>query len=330
MTNKKSSRSFGRCVLALIAATALISQGLHAQEADYLDTTKSLDARIEDLLSRLTVEEKISMVHQKSTFAVEGVPRLGIPELWMDDGPMGVREEVGEGFRNLNREDDFATAMPATIGLAATFNPDLATAYGAVIGQEAKQRNKNVMLGPSLNIQRTPLCGRNFEYLGEDPVLTSRMGVGYIKGEQSQGISSCAKHFAANNQEFERNSINEIIEERTLREIYLPAFHAAVQDGGVLTVMGAYNLINGQHCCENEHLLNEILKTDWGFKGLVISDWGGVHHTDLAALNGMDIEMGSRLPYESNYLANPFLEGLQSGKFPMSVLDDKVRRHLYV
>ena len=203
-------------------------------------------------------------------------------------------------------------------------------AYGSVIGQEAKQRGKNVMLGPSLNIQRTPLCGRNFEYMGEDPFLTSRMGVGYIEGEQAQGVSSCAKHFAANNQEFERNSINEIIDERTLREIYLPAFRAAVQEAGVLTVMGAYNLINGQHCCENAHLLNEILKDEWGFKGAVVSDWGGVHHTDLAALNGMDIEMGSHPPYRSNYLADPFLAGLKSGQFPMSVLDDKVRRHLYV
>jgi beta-glucosidase len=296
----------------------------------YLNNNQPIEARVNDLLPRLTLEEKVSLVHADSNFSTAGVPRLGIPKLWMDDGPLGVREEVGEQFKIVGRKDDFATAMPATLGLAATWNPDLATAYGAVIGQEARQRGKNIMLGPSLNIQRTPLCGRNFEYMGEDPVLTSRMAVGYIKGEQAQGVSSCAKHFAANNQEYERNSINEIIDERTLREIYLPAFRAAVQDAGVLTVMGAYNLINGQHCCENEHLLNEILKDDWGFKGAVVSDWGGVHHTDLAALNGMDIEMGSHQPYRSNYLANPFLEGLQSGKFPMSVLDDKVRRHLYV
>ena len=149
------------------------------------------------------------------------------------------------------------------------------------------------MLGPAVNIQRTPLCGRNFEYMGEDPFLTSRMAVNYIEGEQAQGVSSCIKHFAANNQEFERGSINEIIDERTLREIYLPAFRAAVQEAGVLSVMGAYNQINGQYCCENEHLLKDILKDDWGFKGLVMSDWGGVHHTDLAALNGLDIEMGT-------------------------------------
>jgi len=296
----------------------------------YIDSNQPVEKRVDDLLSRLTLDEKVSLVHADSNFSTAGVPRLGIPKLWMDDGPLGVREEVGEQFKVAGRTDDFATAMPATLGLAATWNPDLAIAYGTVIGQEAVRRGKNIMLGPSLNIQRTPLCGRNFEYMGEDPFLTSQIAVGYIEGEQAQGISSCAKHFAANSQENQRNTINEIIDERTLREIYLPAFRAAVQKAGVLTVMGAYNLINGQHCCENEHLLNEILKGDWGFKGIVVSDWGGVHHTDLAALNGMDIEMGSHQPYESNYLAAPFLEELKSGKIPMSVLDDKVRRHLYV
>jgi len=313
------------------AVFALTLANATAQERPlYLDASQPVEARINNLLPQLTLEEKVSLVHGNANFTTAGVPQLGIPELWMDDGPLGVREEVGEQFKIARRSDDFATAMPATLGLAATWNPDLAKEYGSVIGQEAKQRGKNVMLGPSLNIQRTPLCGRNFEYMGEDPFLTSRMGVGYIEGEQAQGVSSCAKHFAANNQEYERNSINEIIDERTLREIYLPAFRAAVQEAGVLTVMGAYNLINGQHCCENAHLLNEILKDEWGFKGTVISDWGGVHHTDLAALNGMDIEMGSRQPYESNFLAAPFLAGLKSGEFPMSALDDKVRRHLYV
>ena len=243
---------------------------------------------------------------------------------------MGVREEVGEGFRNLNREDDFATAMPATLGLAATFNEGLAYAYGAVIGQEAKQRRKHIMLGPSLNIQRTPLCGRNFEYMGEDPFLTARIAVNYVKGEQAQGVASCAKHFAANNQEFQRGSIDVEMDERTLREIYFPAFRACVEEAGVLSVMGAYNRFRGQHCCENDYLLNQVLKNQWGFKGLVMSDWGGVHNTSLAAMNGMDMEMGTRPPYTNNYLANPFLDGLKAGTFPMSVLDDKVRRHLYV
>ena len=314
------------CVFLLFTMTVL--QTAQAQERPlYLDDAKPVEARVEDLLARLTLEEKVSLVHADSYFAVAAVPRLGIPRLRMSDGPLGVRAEDGLSDVQI---DDFATAMPGALGLAATWNPGLATAYGAVIGQEAKQRGKDIMLGPAVNIQRTPLCGRNFEYMGEDPFLTSRMAVNYIEGEQAQGVFSCIKHFAANNQEFERGSINEIIDERTLQEIYLPAFRAAVQEAGVMAVMGAYNQINGQHCCENQHLLNEILKGQWGFKGVVMSDWGGVHHTDLAALNGMDIEMGTRPPYEDNYLAAPFLEGLKSGKFPVSVLDDKVRRNLYL
>ncbi len=319
--------------LPLFAASVLAAGAGNAGAQErplYLDGAKPVEARVEDLLSRLTLEEKVSLVHANAHFSTAGVPRLGIPDLIMDDGPLGVREEVGEHGVVLNHKDDFATAMPGTLGLAATWNTNLAFDFGLVIGQEAKQRGKHIMLGPAVNIQRTPLCGRNFEYLGEDPFLTSRLTVNYIEGEQAQGVSSCVKHFAANSQEYQRGSINEIIDERTLREIYLPAFRAAVQEAGVMTVMGAYNQINGQHCCENERLLNEILKQEWGFKGAVISDWGGVHHTDLAALNGMDIEMGSWQDYDEYYLASPFLAGLKSGKFPVSVLDDKVRRHLYV
>ncbi len=320
----------GRCSRRLVAVAILLAGcGIAgAQEGPlYLDATRPLAMRIDDLLSRLTLEEKVSLVHANSRFGVAGVPRLGIAELRMDDGPMGVREESSSWQTQI---DDFATAMPATLGLAATWNTDLAVAYGSVIGQEAKQRGKNIMLGPSLNIQRTPLCGRNFEYLGEDPFLTSRMAVHYIEGEQAQGVSSCAKHFAANNQEYERNSINVEMDERTLREIYLPAFRAAVQEGGVLNVMGAYNLFRGQHCCENNYLLNQILKGEWGFKGAVMSDWGGVHHTDLAATNGLDMEMGTTRAYHDYYLADPYLAGLKSGRYPVSALDDKVRRDLYV
>lgn len=293
----------------------------------YLDGTKPVEARVEDLLSRLTLEEKVLLVHADTRFTVAGVPHLGIPGFQMSDGPIGVRQE--EQWTDTNVLN-FSTAMPATLGLAATWNLDLATAYGAVIGQEAKRCDKQIMLGPALNIQRTPLCGRNFEYMGEDPFLTSRMAVNYIRGEQAQGVASCAKHYAANNQEYERNTINVEMDERALREIYLPAFRAAVQEGGVLTIMGAYNLFRGQHCCENDYLLNKILKGEWGFKGLVMSDWGGVHHTDLAVFNGMDLEMGTRPPYESNYLAKPYLEGLKSGQFPVSTVDEKVRRTLYV
>src|SRR6516225_3083036 len=254
-----------------LAAVAGCWNSSAQERPTYLDNTKSIDSRVEDLLPRLTLEEKVSMVHAQSIFSVAGVERLGIPELWMDDGPMGVRQEVGEGFHNLERQEDCATAMPATLGLAATFDKELAYAYGAVVGQEAKQRKKNIMLGPSLNIQRTPLCGRNFEYLGEDPYLTSRTAVNYIQGEQAQGVGSCAKHFAANNQENQRDSINVEMDERTLREIYLPAFRATVQEAGVLSVMGAYNLFRGQHCCESKYLLNDVLKGEWGFKRYLFS-----------------------------------------------------------
>ena len=293
----------------------------------YLDDSKPVEARVEDLLSRLALEEKVALVHADSSFSVAGVPRLGLDKLVMDDGPLGVR---AEGRDQQTPVDDFSTAMPATLGLAATWNTDLAVAYGAEIGQEAVHRGKNIMLGPALNIQRTPLCGRNFEYLGEDPFLSSRMAVNYIRGEQGQGVSSCAKHYAANNQEYQRMSINVEMDERALREIYLPAFRAAVQEAGVMTVMGAYNRFRGQFCCENNYLLDRVLKKEWGFKGAVMSDWGGVHHTDLAATNGLDMEMGSRQPFDEYYLANPYLAGLKDGRFPVSALDEKVRRNLYV
>ena len=220
--------------------------------------------------------------------------------------------------------------MPAGICLAATWNPDLGYSEGEAIGQEARKRGKDIMLGPGVNILRTPLCGRNFEYLGEDPFLSSRMVVGYIRGAQSQDISSCVKHFALNNQEFERDSINVEVDERTLHEIYLPAFKAAVQEAGVWSVMGAYNQFHGQHCCENDYLLNKILKDEWGYKGLVMSDWAGVHDTREAALNGLDLEMGTERNYNDFYLAQPYLDGLQSGAFPMAGLDEKVRRNLRV
>lgn len=307
---------------------------LRAQDARplYQDPAQPIAARIADLLPRLTTEEKVSMVHGRDNWTSGGVARLGLPPVWMDDGPMGVREETATGgFQPSGRDDDAATAMPANLGLAATWNPQLAFDYGAVIGAEAFRRGKNIMLGPSLNIQRTPLCGRNFEYLGEDPFLTGRIAVGYIKGQASEGITGTAKHFAANNQEVQRNTVDVRVDERTLREIYLPAFRAAVQEGGVLSVMGSYNFLNGQHACENDFLLNQVLKKEWGFQGLVESDWGGVHDTKEAVFNGMDIEMPGRGPAGvQNFLATAYLTGLQDGTYPMSTLDDKVRRVLYV
>jgi beta-glucosidase len=289
------------------------------------------EARIESLLAQMTLAEKIVLIHADSKFTTAAIPRLGIPRRWMSDGPHGVREDVGpDTWQPAGHTDDFSTAMPAGICLAATWNPDLGFSEGQVIGQEARARGKDIMLGPGVNILRTPLCGRNFEYLGEDPFLTARLAVGYIRGEQSEDISSCVKHFALNNQEQERGRINVEVDERALREIYLPAFRAAVQEAGVRSVMGAYNQLRGQHCCENDYLLNRILKGEWGFTGLVMSDWAGAHNTRECALNGLDLEMGTDKNYNDFYLAQPYLDGLKSGQFPLAGLDDKVRRNLRV
>jgi beta-glucosidase len=302
-----------------------------AETPIYRDPKQPREARVEDLLGRLTLEEKVALLHGDSKFTTAAIPRLGIPRRWISDGPHGVREDIGpDTWDPAGHTDDFSTCMPAQIALAASWDPALAQKEGEAIGQEALARGKQIMLGPGVNIQRTPLCGRTFEYLGEDPWLSGRMAVGYIRGVQSQGVSSCVKHFAANNQELDRMSVNVEMDERTLREIYLPAFKAAVQEGGVLCVMGAYNEFRGQHCCENAYLLNDILKKEWGFQGTVVSDWGGCHDTDEAALNGLDLEMGTEKNYNDYYLADPFLAGLRSGKYSMALLDDKVRRNLRV
>jgi beta-glucosidase len=297
----------------------------------YLEASQPVDARVEDLLGRLTLEEKISLIHADSKFSTAAIPRLGIARRWLSDGPHGVREDVGpDSWVPAGRTDDFSTAMPAGICLAATWNPELSFSEGEAIGQEARWRGKDIMLGPGVNIQRTPLGGRNFEYGGEDPFLSARMAVGYIRGEQAQDVASCVKHFALNNQEFQRGSINVEVDERALREIYLPAFRAAVQEAGVWSVMGAYNQFRGQHCCENDYLLNHILKGEWGFRGLVVSDWGGAHNTGECALNGLDLEMGTDAGYDHFYLAQPYLKRIQSGELSAAGLDDKVRRNLRV
>jgi beta-glucosidase len=324
-----------RLRLNVLVVLTILFAGVAALQAQiqppYLDPHQPIEARVEDLLSRLTLEEKVSIIHADSKFTTPAIPRLGIPRRWLSDGPHGVREDVGpDTWTPAGRTDDFSTAMPSGICLAATWNLDLGRTEGVAIGQEARARGKDIMLGPGVNIMRTPLCGRNFEYLGEDPFLTSRMAVGYIRGEQSQDISSCVKHFAANDQEYERGSINVEMDERTLREIYLPAFRAAVQEGGVWCVMGAYNQFRGQHCCENDYLLNKILKGEWGFQGLVMSDWGGTHNTREAALNGLDLEMGTETNYADYFLAQSYLDGLKKGEYPMAGLDDKVRRNLRV
>jgi beta-glucosidase len=316
--------------VAVVASPVTVSNGQDIPA--YKDPSQPVETRVEDLLSRLTLEEKVALLHADSKFTTAAIPRLGIPRRWMSDGPHGVREDVGpDTWDPAGHTDDFSTYLPTLIGVAATWSPENAQAMGKVIGEEARKRGKDIMLGPGVNIQRTPLCGRTFEYMGEDPYLTGRLAVGYIHGVQSQNVASCVKHFAVNNQETERTSISVDVDERALREIYLPAFKAAVEEGGAFAVMGAYNQLRGQHCCENDYLLNKILKKEWKFQGMVISDWNGTHDTDEAVYNGLDCEMGTQVnSYNQYYLASAFLQGLKNGKYPISLLDDKVRRNLRV
>ncbi|MDM8251488.1 glycoside hydrolase family 3 C-terminal domain-containing protein [Phocaeicola barnesiae] len=308
------------------------------QKPVYLDESKPIEERVEDALPRLTLKEKIALVHAQSKFSSAGVPRLGIPEFWMTDGPHGVRPEVlWDEWDQAGWTNDSCVAFPALTCLAATWNPEMSLLYGQSIGEEARYRNKTVLLGPGVNIYRTPLNGRNFEYMGEDPYLSAHMVVPYIQGVQQNGVAACVKHFALNNHEVNRHTTNVIVDDRALYEIYLPAFKAAVQEGKAWAFMGSYNLYKGQHCCHNQYLLNDILKGEWGFDGVVISDWGGAHDTDQAITNGLDMEFGSWTnglsngasnAYDNYYLAMPYLQRIQEGKVGTKELDDKVRRIL--
>lgn len=290
------------------------------------------EARARRLLEQMTLEEKAAMIHGAANFATAPVPRLGIPALEMSDGPHGVREEIDRSvWRPAGRTDDFVTCLPSGVALASTWNRELAAEFGRVLGAEARGRGKDVILGPGINIHRTPLCGRNFEYFGEDPYLAAQLVVPLICGIQAQGVAACAKHFVANNQEHHRHTIDVEMDERTLREIYLPGFEAAVCEAGVLAVMGAYNKLRGQHCCHNEYLLNDILKGEWKFQGVTISDWNGTHDTCEAACNGLDIEMGTFLGdarFDEYYMAQPLVAAIKRGELPADALDDKVLRIL--
>lgn len=304
----------------------------------YLDETRTIDERVEDALSRMTLEEKVAMLHAQSKFSSAGVQRLGIPEFWTTDGPHGIRPEVlWDEWNQAGWTNDSCVAFPALTCLAATWNPDMALLYGKSIGEEARYRKKDILLGPGVNIYRTPLNGRNFEYMGEDPYLASKMVVPYIKGVQSNGVAACVKHYALNNHEVNRHTTNAIVDDRALYEIYLPAFKAAVEDGGTWTIMGSYNLYKDQHACHNQYLLNDILKGEWGFDGVVVSDWGGAHDTEQAIANGLDMEFGSWTnglsngasnAYDNYYLAMPYLNMIKEGKVGTTELDDKVRRIL--
>jgi beta-glucosidase len=292
--------------------------------------SQSIDAKIASVIKKLTLEEKISLLHANGIFSAGGIKRLGIPQIMTDDGPLGVREDVKEGWGSANLTTDSATFFPNGSALAATWNPELAYRYGKAMGEEARARNKTVMLAPAFNIARTPLCGRTYEYYSEDPFLNSRLAVQSVKGIQSQHVAACVKHFAVNNQEIERGRINVEVDERTLREIYLPAFKATITEGNAWTIMSAYNKLRGAYCSENDYLLNKILKGEWKFKGAVISDWGGTHSTVNAANHGLDLEMGSNPPYNTYYFADKLLDSVKAGKVSMKVIDEKVHRILWV
>jgi len=316
-----------RKTLSLILLAGLFSILLNSCK-----TQESTEQKIEKLLSQLTLEEKVSLIHGNTYFTTPAIPRLGIPALHLSDGPCGVREEMSPySWSSANWNNDSTAYFPALTSLAATWNTDLASEFGDAYAEEAIIRGKDIMLAPGMNIHRTPLNGRNWEYLSEDPFLASRISVNFIKSAQSNGIAVCAKHFALNNQEFERGTINVEVSERALREIYLPAFETAVKEGEVLSVMGSYNKVRGQYACENPYLLQTILKGEWGFRGLVMSDWGATHNTMEAAKNGLDLEM---LPIEktkdSYYMGQPLLDSIKAGKLDAKVIDDKVKRILYV
>lgn len=297
-----------------------------------------IEDRVEDALSRMTLDEKIDIIHAQSKFSSKGVARLGIPENWLSDGPFGVRpENLWDRWGSAGWTNDACTALPTLTCLAATWNPELSYLYGEVLGEEARYRNKNVILGPGVNMFRTPLNGRNFEYMGEDPYLASQMVVPYIKGVQKSNVAACVKHFALNNQEAHRSKINVEVSDRALYEIYLPAFKAAVAEGGVWSVMASYNRYKDQFCCHNEFLLNDILKGEWDFDGVVVSDWGGTKDTMQAIKNGLDLEFGtgtdgmtveSNNPYDAYFLANPYKKLIEDGVVGTEELDDKVRRVL--
>lgn len=304
----------------------------------YLDETKNIDERVADALSRMTLEEKVAILHAQSKFSSPGVPRLGIPELWCTDGPHGIRPEVKwDEWDQAGWTNDSCTAFPALTCLAATWDKEASALYGKSIGEEARYREKDVLLGPGVNIYRTPYNGRNFEYMGEDPFLAGEMCVPYIQGVQKNGVAVCLKHFALNNQECNRHTADVDVDDRALYEIYLPAFKKGVEEGDAWSIMASYNLYKGQHLCHNKYLLDDVLKGEWKFDGAVISDWGGACDPDQAAAYGLDLEYGTwtdglttkgKTSYDSYMLADPYLERLRDGRASLEKLDDKAGRVL--
>ena len=290
---------------------------------------KNFEKQIEDLLGQLTLDEKIGMVHGAGLFRTEGVERLGIPPLKSSDGPMGVRNEFDNAhWITVGTTDDYVSYLPSNSALAATWNKERAKEAGRVLGEETRGRGKDVILAPGINIKRDPLCGRNFEYMSEDPKLVEELAVPLIEGIQENDVAACVKHFAANSQETDRLWVDTVVDERTLREIYLPGFEAAVKKADTYSLMGAYNLLNGAHCCENKVLLDQILRKEWGYDGTVISDWGGVHKTKEAAECSLDVEMSITDNFDEYALADPLREAVKKGEVSESSIDEKVRNIL--
>ena len=303
-------------VLALIVAGC--GCGMSPQERLTVN-----DKKINEIIAQMTLEEKVEMLHSKTNMSSEGVPRLGIQDIKYTDGPFGIREENGDGFRSLGWTLDSATYFPTGSALAATWSKEMARKNGWAMGKEGRLRGKDIILGPAINIQRLPVGGRTYEYLSEDPVLAARLSVEYTIGSQEAGTAVCLKHYALNNQETDRGSVNVIADERTMREIYLKPFEAAIKEGGAMCVMPAYNKVNGYYCSENAHLNNEILRDEWGFKGMTVSDWGGTHSTMGAALGGLCVQMTG-----DNYFGQALIDSVRNGALPESVVDDKVREIL--
>lgn len=289
----------------------------------------NVESEVDALLAQLTLDEKISLLHGSGKFVVNAIERLGIHEMWMSDGPHGVRYEI-------NRHDwdpagwthDVASYLPPTTMVAASWNTDMAWLHGKTLGAEARHRHKDLILGPGVNLARLPINGRNFEYLGEDPYLASRLTVPSVMGIQSNDVAATIKHFALNTQELNRRGVDSRPDERTLREVYLPMFEAAVKEAGVWAVMGAYNSYMGTNANQSKHLVMDILKGEWGFKGVLLTDWHVPINTYDAAMNGLDIEMGTDKPYNEFFLADPLKAMVEEGRVPQSVIDDKVRRIL--
>lgn len=291
--------------------------------------------KIEKLISQLTLQEKIGMIHGDGFFTTKGVERLGIPPFKTSDGPRGVRKDFeNDAWKDIGLSYDYASYLPCNSALAATWNRAIAHETGKVLGREARGRGKDMILAPGINIMRTPLCGRSFEYMGEDPYLVSEMVVPLVQGIEENDVSACVKHFAVNNQETRRLDVDVEVSERALREIYLPGFEAAVRRGKAKGIMGAYNKLRGTHCCHHDYLLNEILRKEWGFEGITVSDWGGVHDTKEALMNGLDMEMSVTSDFDAYYMAEPLVKMIENGevdnKTALAKIDEKVRHILNV